>query len=102
MITAVHKEQLAGTDATISCRVTGLTKKLDNVKWKKSDDSLIISGQGDYIIHEGDISDSSQTTTLFVPGARNEADSSYSCLVTAEEWAEEDKSTVVQLDVFSK
>ena len=102
MIAGVHKEQLSGTEAKISCRISGLTKQLDEVKWRKSNDSPITSGQDDYIIDTGDYNDGSQTSTLTVSGALNEADSTYACLVTSEEWAVEDKSTIVMLDVFSK
>ena len=100
--TAVHKEQLSGTDARISCKITGLTRQLDDVKWTKSDNSAIMSGQDGYIVDKGDFSDGSQTTTLTVPAAQNEADSTYRCLITAAEWVVKDRSTVVMLNVFSK
>ena len=102
MVTAVHKEQILGTVATISCTVTGLTKKLDEVKWTKSDNSQITSGQGGFTIVDGGFSGDSQTTTLTVGADQNNIDTSYNCLITSYEHDETDKSTAVNLKVFSK
>ena len=100
----MNKEQLAGTEALISCIVTGLTRQLDGVKWTKSDNSIIESGQDDFIIVEGefDISNSSQTTTLNVPAAHNYHDTTYKCLITSVEHGVTDKSTIVNLKTFSE
>ena len=102
MVTAAHKEQLLGTTATISCIVTGLTKELDRVKWTKSDNSQITSGQGGFTIANGGFSGDSQTTTLTVDAKQNNVNTSYNCLITSNEHAETDKSTAVTLKVFSK
>ena len=103
-ITAVNKEQLAGTKALISCTATGLTKKLDDVKWTSSNNLAITSGQDGYTFNVGDFIsiDGSQTTTLTVAGARNNLDTTYNCLITSTEHSEKDKKTVVILKTFSE
>ena len=102
VITAVQKEQILGTVATISCTITGLRKKLDEVKWTKSDDSQIISGQSGFTIADGGFTGDSQITTLTVDADQNNIDTSYNCLITSNEHAETEKSTAVILKVFSK
>ena len=91
--------------AVISCKVTGLTKPLDNVKWTKSDNSEITSGGADgFIIDTGSASFSrdTQTTTLSVPDSQTDRDRTYNCLITSNEHDATDKSTTVNLKVFSK
>ena len=101
-VTAVNKEQLTGTIATISCIVSGLTKKLDGVKWKKSDDTDITSGQGGYTTDDGNFNNGSQTTTLTVGPSVNTKDDTYSCLITSIEHGVTEKSTSVNSAVFGK
>ena len=101
-ITAVNKEQLRDTEAAISCRVTGLTKKLDDVIWRTSSGSPITSGEDGYIIQHGAFESGFQATILTVPNVKNTQDSTYMCLISSEEWAIKDKSTTVTLEVFSK
>ena len=101
----MDKEQLAGTVAILSCRVTDLTKKLDGVKWTKSDDSEITAGNAEgFTIDtgEGNFNVDTQTTTLTVPADQNSIDTTYNCLITSSEHGETDKKTVVNLKVFSK
>ena len=89
----------------MSCTVIGLTKKLDGVKWTKSDNAAITSGGADnFIIDTGDGSFNvdTQTTTLTVPTDQNNIDTTYNCLITSNEHDETDKKTVVNLKVFSK
>ena len=104
MVEAVDKEQLTGNVAILSCRVTGLTQKLDGVKWTKSDNAEITSGADNFIIDTGDGSFNvdTQTTTLTVPTDQNNIDTTYNCLITSNEHGETDKKTVVNLKVFSK
>ena len=100
----MDKEQLAGTVAILSCRVTDLTQKLDGVKWTKSDNTEITSGADNFIIDTGDgsFNTNTQTTTLTVPADQNNIDTTYNCLITSSEHGETDKKTVVNLKVFSK
>ena len=104
MVEAVDKEQLTGTVATLSCTVTGLTQKLDGVKWTKSDNAEITSGADNFIIDtgSGSFSDGTQTTTLTVPGAQTDQDKIYKCLVTSDEHGGTEESRDVNLKVFSK
>ena len=101
----VNKEQLTGTEASISCTITGLTKKLDNVKWTTSDDAAISSGQSGFTFVDGEFDNTaggSQTTILTISGAQNNGDTTYNCLITSVEHVETDKKTVVMLKTFSK
>ena len=102
MVTTVNKEQLTGTEAVISCTVKGLTKQLQTVKWTKSDNSPVISGQDGLTIDSGTFSVSSQTTTLTVAGPQNNLDTTYNCVITAHEYGFVEKSTTVNLKVFSE
>ena len=89
--------------AVISCKVTGLTKKLDSVKWTRSDNSLITSGGEDgFIIDTGSTSFSgdSQTTTLTVPASQTDVDKTYNCVTTSNEHGVIENSTIVNLKVF--
>ena len=89
----------------MSCTVTGLTQKLDGVKWiKSSDNTEITSGADNFIIDtgEGSFNTNTQTTTLTVPADQNDIDTTYNCLITSNEHGETDKKTVVNLKVFSK
>ena len=103
MVTAGNKEVLSGTDAEISCQVTGLTKQLQTVKWKKSDGTDVTTGVTGYTSKPGTFGGGSQTTTLTVASAQNNADSTYSCLITpAYQDDATEVSTPVQLNVFSE
>ena len=99
---AVNQEQLKDTEAKISCTVSGLTKALDEVKWTKSDDTPITSGEDDFVIDKGTLSGNSQTTILTIPAAANTADATYNCLITSDEHGKDGESTSVRSNVFSK
>ena len=101
MVTAVNREQMKGTDARISCIVVGLIRKLTEVKWTKSDNTDITSGQDGYTIDVGTFSGDSQTTTLTVAADQNTQDTTYNCLTTPNEYNITDKSVPVNLKVFS-
>ena len=101
-VTAVSREQLTGTVATISCIVAGLMEQPADVNWTKSDYTDITSGQDGYTIDVGTLSGDSQTTTLTVAADQNTQDTTYNCVVTSNEHDVKDKSTTVNLKVFSK
>ena len=98
----MDQEQLKGTEAKISCTVTGLTKALDDVKWKKSDNTEITSGSNNFVIDDGNYAGNTQTTVLTVPVAETTTDKTYTCLITSNEHLKTDDSTSVSLKVFSK
>ena len=104
----VHKEQLKGTQAMVSCVVTGLTEELDadEVEWKKAtDDSTITSDDGDgFSIETGTFDDStgSQTTTLTVPDSQTNEDKVYKCVITPNGDEVTAKTKEVNLKVFCK
>ena len=104
-----HSEVLKGTQATISCVVTGLTKVLDAVAWEKpSGDGggTISDGTDGYKIDKGTYvsSSNSQTTVLTIPDTKNTADAVYTCVITSDEHGKTVQSPekkVVNSDVFS-
>ena len=101
-MTAGNREQLTGTIAKLSCIVGGLSRPLDKVRWTKSDNTDIRSGQDGYIIDIGTFKSGSQTTTLTVNSHQNNLDTTYNCVITSDEHDETDMSTTVNLNVFSK
>ena len=101
-MTAGNREQLTGTIAKLSCIVGGLSRPLDKVRWTKSDNTDITSGQDGYIIDIEIFNGGSQTTTLTVNSHQNNLDTTYNCVITSDEHDETDKSTTVNLNVFSK
>lgn len=93
----------AQQDITISCVISGITKKLDRVLWTKGGtDVTTLSEDNTYVVSEGIYGLNSQTTTLTVKAAATTADSAYTCLITSNEWLVNDRSTTVVLNVFSK
>jgi hypothetical protein len=102
-VTAGKKEVVSGTDAVvISCKVTGLTVKLQTVQWKNSDGTDVKDTTG-YTVDEGQYESGSQTTTLTVATARTTNDADYYCLITpTSPDATIEITTVVKLNVFSK
>ena len=103
-VEAKHIEVLKGTQATISCVVTGLTKALDAVAWQKPDGAPItITDQQDgYEIAEGSYADHKQTTILTVPADADRTDSVFTCVITSTEHGISAERTDVNLNVFSK
>ena len=101
-VEAKHSEVLKGTQATISCVVTGLTKALDAVVWQKPDGALITHQQDGYEIAEGTYEDHKQTTILAVPADADRTDSVFTCLITSNEHKITAERTDVNLNVFSK
>ena len=96
-----NKELEAGTDATVSCVISGLTQQLDAVVWSKDGtDVTTLTEDNSYVVSTGTYSSNSQTTTLTVKAGVNTADSTYTCVITSNEWLETDKETPVVLNVF--
>ena len=92
-----------GTDTTISCIVTGISRQLDTVKWTKGGtDVTTLTEDNSYVVSAGTYSSNSQTTTLTVKAAVNTADSTYTCVITSNEYQETNKETLVSLNVFGK
>ena len=102
-MSTISKEVEENTDATISCIVSGITKKLDSVSWTKGGtDVTTLSEDNSYVVSAGTYGSNSQTTTLTVKAAANTADSTYTCVITSNEWVETDKETVATLNVFGE
>ena len=83
-------EVSTNTSAQLSCVVTGLTRKLDSVKWEKPNSGgMITDGTDGYKIDVGTYNDetNSQTTVLTVPASLTETESSsnYTCVIQSTE-----------------
>ena len=91
------------TETTISCIITGITKQLDTVVWTKSGtDVTTLSEDNSYVVSAGTYGSNSQTTTLIVKAAVNTADSTYTCVITSNEWQVSNRLTSVVLNVFGE
>ena len=104
-VEAKHSEVLKDSQTTISCKVSGLTKKLDAVTWEKPDsEEAITDGTDGYQIDVGTYQGEShsQTTVLTIPDAENRADAAYTCLITSNEHVKPADKTIVNSNVFSK
>ena len=102
---AKHSEVLKDTQTTISCVVTGLTRKLEAVTWEKpGSGGTITDGTDGYQIDEGTYEgeSNSQTTVLTIPAAENGADTVFSCLITSDEHGKSADSKSVTSNVFGK
>ena len=102
MVIPSGQEQQVGTEAELSCTVTGLTTELDEVKWLKSDGTPITSETDGYTINTGSYIEGTQTTLLTVSAGENVRDTTYKCSVSSTEHGVVSKSTAVHLKVFSK
>ena len=91
-----------GTDATISCVISGITQQLDAVVWRKSGTDVTTLSGSNYVVSAGTYGSNSQTTTLTVKAAANTADSTYTCAITSDEWLQSNKESTVTLNVFCK
>ena len=100
---AKHSEVLKGMDAELSCVVSGLTKKLDSVSWKKpNSEESVADGTEGYQLDEGSYDNEtlSQTTVLTIPANKTAADSVYTCVFTSIEHQVFDMEVDVGQDVF--
>ena len=98
----VNKEVLTATDATISCVISGITRQLDSVVWRKGGTDVTSLSGSNYVVSVGTYSSNAQTTTLTVTADVNTADTTYTCVITSNENQEINKPTIVTLNVFCK
>ena len=104
-VEAKHSEVLKDSQTTISCKVSGLTKRLEAVTWEKSGSGgAITDGADGYQIDVGSYQDesNSQTTILTIPAAESPADAVFSCVITSNEHGKLDEKIAVNSNVFSK
>ena len=102
---AKHSEVLKDIQTTISCVVSGLTRKLEAVTWEKSGSGgTITDGTDGYQIDVGTyrVVSNSQTTVLTIPAAENRADATYTCLITCDEHGKSADNKSVTSNVFGK
>ena len=97
------KEVLANSGATLSCVVSGLTRVLENVVWKKgnADVTTLTDYVSNYVEVDGILNVNSQTTTLQITDV-GDTDTDYKCVVTSDEHGKTDNETTVEMDVFSE
>ena len=86
----------------ISCVITGITTQLDAVVWTKDGTDVTTLSADNYVVSPGTYDSNSQTTTLTVKAAANTADSTYTCVITSDEWELTNSENTVALDVFGK
>ena len=98
----MNKEVESRTDSTISCIISGITKKLESVIWTKDGTDVTSLSAENYVVSPGTYDSNSQTTTLTVKAAANTADSTYTCVITSDEWLQTSKETAVALEIFCK
>ena len=96
------KEVQVGTETTVSCVISGITRQLDSVVWTKDGTDVTTLLGTNYVVSPGTYNSNSQTTTLTVKAAANTADTTYTCVITSDEWIVSDKQTNVILNVFGK
>ena len=70
--------------------------------WKKDGTDVTTLSGSNYVVSPGTYDSNSQTTTLTVKAAANAADSTYTCVITSDEWRVSNKETNVILNVFGK
>ena len=92
----------SGTDTAISCVISGITRQLDAVVWRKDGTDVTNLSGSNYVVSAGTYGSNSQTTTLTVKAAVNTADSTFTCAITSNEHLETNKDTFVTLNVFGK
>ena len=97
------KEVQANKEATLSCVVSGLTRVLENVVWKKDDVDVttLADFNSNYSLVDGNLNGNSQTTTLQIIDV-GDTDTDYKCAVTSDEHGQTDNETIVDMDVFSE
>jgi hypothetical protein len=96
-VKSVNGEVKAGSDATISCVITGLTAEA-TVSWLTS--SGKVSGENLTPV-QGTYSNGKQTSTLAVKGTQVNSDTTYTCRVTTgSRHASAHSDTIVNLNVY--
>ncbi|XP_063676931.1 mucin-17-like [Bolinopsis microptera] len=105
-VKAKGSEVLKNTEATISCVVSGLSKQLEAVTWKKPSGDAITDGTDSYAIEVGTYVSGTniQTTILTVPAGENTADALFTCVIQSDEHAKTSASpeeTDVNSNVFT-
>ena len=101
-VTATHTEVKSGTDATISCVITGITSQV-TVEWLGP--SGIIRSDANYTPHPGtyETTDNTQTATLEVKGDAVTDDRIFTCRVKSGTFSESPSAnTEVQLNVYGR
>ena len=101
-IAVTNKEVEKGTDATLTCTVSGLTEQA-TIEWRSvSDGSALTSDTTNYVIGGAGftISTNSQESILTVKAVSNTADNTFYCVVTSTEWAKTNVESPVVLNVF--
>ena len=89
---------ISGTQAVVSCAVTGINEALtpSNIKWKKGEAEL--TSDGAYTIAEGTFNTDTQTTTLTI--LISTGDATFTCEITPDGGTM--GSRTVKSDVFGE
>ena len=94
--------QLFGTEATISCTVSGLTKELDSIEWTTSSSVPVTTNQG--TVTDGGFlaANGSHTITLTIPGILNIVNQTYVCLFTSTEHRVTNQTVAAKSQIYSE
>ena len=98
VLTGGNKEQISGTEVTLSCVITDITK-LAAVVWSNFG-VADLSAESGYTVVQGTYGSSTQTTTLELMAAVNTADTTYTCKVTPDGGTE--GQITMESNVFGK
>lgn len=89
-----------GSDATLSCVITGAASKV-KVKWLSGTAEL--ESNDNFTPTEGTYSDGKQTSTLTVKGSQVSTDTTYTCRVTSGEYPNSGyRDKTVNLNVYGR
>ena len=102
-VAVVEKEVLKGTQAILTCTVSGLSVAA-TIAWKSTSGGTDLADGDNYAIGGTgfEVSSNSQQSTLTVKVAANTADTPFYCTVTSTEWAKDKVETTVNMKVFGR
>jgi len=85
-VITLNVKSLTGTETKLTCKVLGLTRKLDYLGWTTSRGAHITNNLLGYSTDaQGFFNGASQTTTLKIAAEQNDGSTSYNCVVVFHE-----------------
>ena len=99
-VTTTGAEVLSGTtNVSITCTISGV-ESTPTVTWKQ-DTTDITTTDTDFNVGDVTLTTNTASAILTVRKA-SDTDTTYTCLVTSNEWEKTDDATTVAVDVFSE
>ena len=91
-----------GTAATISCVISGLTNQID-VDWLHPTSGTSLKNVGGYVIEQGTLETTTQTSTLEIHGNMVTEDKTFTCKVSSSAYPNSPSSEIgVSLSVYGE